>query len=112
MATKKISALTAKGANIETTDLLEISEYDGVSAYTTKSITGAEIINGIKNVLFYANSGAFPVTGVVDFLYVAKNSGGVFIWDGAAYFNVNPPSSSENIASDNLIFTANSSNSC
>lgn len=44
MANIKISELTPKGANLASTDLLEISEYNG-SGYTTKSITGQEIID-------------------------------------------------------------------
>jgi hypothetical protein len=108
MATKKISALAAKGTVLATTDLLEISEYDGVSAYVSKRITGANIIDKIKNVLFYANSAAFPVTGVVDFLYVAKDTGYVAIWNGSSYTIINPPSTSENIATNDLVFPANS----
>lgn len=44
MGNIKISQLTPKGANLESTDLLEISEFDG-SGYVTKSITGQEIID-------------------------------------------------------------------
>lgn len=44
MANVKISQLTPKGANLEATDLLEISEFDG-SGYVTRSITGQEIID-------------------------------------------------------------------
>jgi hypothetical protein len=44
MANIKISQLTPKGANLESTDLLEISEFDG-SGYVTRSITGQEIID-------------------------------------------------------------------
>ena len=44
MANIKISQLTPKGANLEATDLLEISEFNG-SGYETKSITGQEIID-------------------------------------------------------------------
>lgn len=44
MANIKISELTPKGVNLASTDLLEISEYNG-SGYTTKSITGQEIID-------------------------------------------------------------------
>jgi hypothetical protein len=44
MANIKISELTPKGANLASTDLLEISEDAGGGTYTTKSITGAEII--------------------------------------------------------------------
>jgi hypothetical protein len=44
MGNIKISQLTPKGANLESTDLLEISEFDG-SGYVTRSITGQEIID-------------------------------------------------------------------
>lgn len=44
MANIKISQLTPKGANLASTDLLEISEFDG-SGYVTKSVTGQEIID-------------------------------------------------------------------
>ena len=40
---KKISQLTAKVTNIKATDLMEVSEYSG-GVYTTKSITGAQIV--------------------------------------------------------------------
>jgi hypothetical protein len=53
---QKISQMTPKGANLEATDLLEISELSG-SGYITKSITGQEIIDA-------ASGGAFvPYTG-------------------------------------------------
>jgi hypothetical protein len=50
----KISQLTPKGANLDATDLLEISEFNG-SGYVTKSITGQEIIDaaaggGVTNI--------------------------------------------------------------
>ena len=41
---QKISQMTPKGANLQATDLLEISELSG-TGYITKSITGQEIIN-------------------------------------------------------------------
>ena len=43
MAEIKISDLTAKGANLDTTDLLIISEDDGAGGYVSKYVTGAEI---------------------------------------------------------------------
>ena len=43
MATKKISEFTAKAANLETTDLLLISDYNG-STYDSKYVTGAEVL--------------------------------------------------------------------
>lgn len=52
---QKISQMPPKGANLEPTDLLEISEVSG-TGYITKSITGQEIIDGA--------GGAFvPYTG-------------------------------------------------
>ena len=53
---QKISQMTPKGANLQATDLLEISEVSG-TGYITKSITGQEIIDA-------ASGGAFvPYTG-------------------------------------------------
>jgi len=46
MAEIKISELPAKSANLAATDLFEVSEVSGLS-YTSKKITGQEIINGI-----------------------------------------------------------------
>lgn len=53
---QKISQMPPKGANLDATDLLEISEVSG-TGYITKSITGQEIIDA-------ASGGAFvPYTG-------------------------------------------------
>jgi hypothetical protein len=52
--TKKISQMDPKGANLASTDLLEISQLVSGS-YVTKSITGAEIISG-------ATTGFVPTT--------------------------------------------------
>jgi hypothetical protein len=49
MATKKISEFTAKGANLETTDLLLISDYNG-STYDSKYVTGAEVLQEVIQV--------------------------------------------------------------
>jgi len=43
MAEKKISQLTAKGSNLEETDLFIISKSDGSGGYDSKYITGAEL---------------------------------------------------------------------
>jgi len=45
MATKKISQLTPKGSNLQSTDLFEISQSDGVGGYVTKSLTGEQILD-------------------------------------------------------------------
>ena len=47
MAGKKISELTALGGSFAATDLFEVSKDDGGGSYSTKSITGAEIITSI-----------------------------------------------------------------
>ena len=46
MATKKISEFTAKAANLETTDLILISDYNG-STYDSKYVTGAEVMREV-----------------------------------------------------------------
>ena len=46
MANIKISQLPAKGANLGSSDLLEVSEFTG-TGYVSKSITGQEIIDAI-----------------------------------------------------------------
>ena len=48
MADVKISALTAKGANLATTDRFAIAESAGGSSFNSKHITGTEIIDGVK----------------------------------------------------------------
>lgn len=111
MANKKISDLTAKGANLEATDLFEIAEDAGGGTYVAKSITGAEIKQGSINSLFYANLAAFPVTGAVDNFYIDKATEAVYVWDGATYSQVNAPTTDTNFANTDLsgakAFTAN-----
>ena len=51
MADIKISQLTAKGATIASTDLIEISESNGAGGYVTKSVTGANIIGSKQDTL-------------------------------------------------------------
>jgi hypothetical protein len=51
MADKKISQLTAKGTPIAATDLVEISESNGVGGYVTKSVTGANILASKQDTL-------------------------------------------------------------
>ena len=76
MANVKISQLTPKGANLEPTDLLEISEFDG-SGYVTRSITGQEIIDG--------SGGDFvPYTGAIQDLDLGANelyTGKLWLYD-------------------------------
>jgi hypothetical protein len=58
---QKISQMTPKGANLEATDLLEISEDTG-SGYVTKSITGQEIIAAGSYGLYTQTASSTPVT--------------------------------------------------
>ena len=63
MATSiKISQLPAKGANLEATDLLEVSEFNG-TGYVSKSITGQEIIDSASG-----GSGVTDVTATAPVL--------------------------------------------
>ena len=66
MANVKISQLTPKGANLASTDLLEISEFDG-SGYVTKSVTGQDIID--------AAAGSGGVTDVTATAPLASSGG-------------------------------------
>ena len=50
MSNKKISALTPKGSALSSTDLLEVSVYNG-STYDTKSLTGANVVSGLQPTL-------------------------------------------------------------
>ena len=50
MADKKISALTAKGANLEATDTFAIAEDNGAGGFTSKSVTGENIKNAITEI--------------------------------------------------------------
>ncbi len=49
MANKKISQLEPKNSNLDTTDLIEISELNGAN-YISKSILGDEILNSAKHI--------------------------------------------------------------
>lgn len=56
MAEVRISELTAKGSRLESTDLIEISDYNG-STYDTKSVSGLNIYDYVntptlKNAMF------------------------------------------------------------
>jgi hypothetical protein len=66
---QKISQMTPKGANLQATDLLEISELSG-TGYITKSITGQEIINaggggGSQDLQQVTNIGATSTNTIV-----------------------------------------------
>jgi len=50
MADKKISALTAKGSNLESTDVFAIAEDDGAGGYTSKGVSGDEVKKAITEI--------------------------------------------------------------
>jgi len=69
MANKKISELTPKAAQLEDSDLVMVSDYNG-STYDTKSVTGANI-RPFKTISFVISQfGA--LTPVVDYSYVSE----------------------------------------
>ncbi len=65
MADQKISELTAKAAGLAATDLIEISESDGVGGYVTKSVTGADITGG-QFIAAYSNTIGTTITGTTN----------------------------------------------
>jgi|688.fasta_scaffold02754_47 hypothetical protein len=78
----KISQLTAKGSNLSSTDLIEISQLSG-STYISKSITGQQIMNSVSAGL---TVGTTPIGSGTDGR-VLFQAGGVlqqdasFFWD-------------------------------
>lgn len=95
MEIKKISELTAKGANLQDDDVLIIADNDGAGNYTSKKITGAEIKKSIIQSIIIACSDestalttgtdkvtfrmpyAFTLTGVRASLNVAGTTSGL-----------------------------------
>ena len=51
MPNTKISDLTAKGASLAATDLIEISESNGQGGYNSKSVTGANVLSSKQDTL-------------------------------------------------------------
>lgn len=96
---QKISQMTPKGANLEATDLIEISELVSGS-YVTKSITGLEIINA-------ASGGALDLQLVTDNGNTTTNSISVTIgvneYSAVNALNV----TTENIAADTHVTIEN-----
>ena len=61
MADKKISALTSKASNLESTDIFAIAEDDGAGSYVSKGITGDEIKKGITQIEFNTQSASYTL---------------------------------------------------
>lgn len=77
MAEKKISQLTAKGAAIAATDLLVISEDAGGGSYTTKSVTGANILS--PRVQSVTSSATVTATSANDLVKVTAQATGLIL---------------------------------
>ena len=60
MAEVRISELTAKGAVLESTDLLEVSDYNGTT-YDSKSVTGANIKDFVTNISIDAKTTSYTL---------------------------------------------------
>jgi hypothetical protein len=75
MAEKKISQLTAKGAAIAATDLLVISEDAGGGSYTTKSVTGANILS--PRVQSVTSSATVTATSANDLVKITAQAAGL-----------------------------------
>lgn len=86
MAEKKISQLTAKSANLASTDLIPIAESDGLGGYVTKHITGAEVVGGAGSTTIYNGDGQLSADRTIDAnqnkLVVAKLEQVIFSIDG------------------------------
>jgi len=66
MSDKKISELTAKSSNLETTDIFAIAEDDGAGGYASKGITGDEIKKAITEVSHNAQTGTAYTLVIAD----------------------------------------------
>ncbi len=71
MANKKISELTPKAAQLEDSDLLMVSDYNG-STYDTKSITGANIRPWYTVLLNTSQSSTFAPSNNYDYKEVSQ----------------------------------------
>lgn len=88
MAEKRISELTAKGSNLQSTDLFEVSVDAGGGLYNTRYITGAQITSAVSSVNIYNANGTLTGNRTV--------TGGGFslTFTGQSEFKVVSPSAS------------------
>lgn len=88
--------MTPKGSDLAATDLVEVSTLVSGS-YVTRSITGQELIDAVpsapQEVQSYANLAAFPVTGVVDTIYIAEDTNKTYRWTGSVYVEISATAS-------------------
>lgn len=77
--TTKISELPAKGANLETGDLVPIASVDAGSptGYTTKYVTGSEVLNENALIEFNVQSATYTLTLTDAGKFVEINSSSV-----------------------------------
>lgn len=81
MSNKKISQLTPKGSALSSTDLLEVSVYNGVS-YDTKSLTGANILSGSGLTI-----GTTPISGGTSGRVLFEGAGNVLQEDSNLFWD-------------------------
>jgi hypothetical protein len=81
MANKKISALTPKGSALSTTDLLEVSVFNGIG-YDTKSLTGANILSGSGLTI-----GTTPISGGASGRVLFEGAGNVLQEDSNLFWD-------------------------
>lgn len=88
MATKRISELPAKGTTIGATDLVEISEPDGLGGYVSKRVTGAQLGSDTN----FANTDLTLNANRTHDLnsYLLKFDNGQFEVDGSTGMNIVP----------------------
>jgi len=61
MADKKISALTSKGSNLDSTDIFAIAEDDGAGGYTSKGVSGDEVKKSITEIPVNEQTGNYTL---------------------------------------------------
>ena len=92
--TSNSSSGTSEPVTVVSTDVNnDITSGNDGGAYLDLTGFGGEV----NNVEFYTSTTAFPTTGVVDILYVAKTETSAYIWDGSAYQLVGDSTSTSNV---------------
>ena len=113
MADIKINELTPKNKNLDLTDLVEISESDGAGGYVTKSITGAEIKNGVASAGGGGAGGVHQLTNPISNVkYSGRLSGGALYSTAGTVANriiLGPFIPANSITIKNLVTTVNGS---
>ena len=100
MAEKRISELTAKGSTIDALDLVPISEWDGVSAYVSKTVTGAQLGGASSGISADANNLLILGTDSLPLLSQKEATGVGIRFDKITLFNTVASPGTANITND------------